>query len=255
LRYGGDEKTPLEKYKIRQKNTNKSKWDDEHLVTDLRDSTVVALKAKHVKSVIEHTPDKLSPIRNESIARFLWQTGARAEEASEVRWSDFGEEDGDPDDEDDVGYRPGEGKVRLKTAKKRGTGTETRWVPVHDNLITMLNIWREEQPVVTIPETDYVFSTERSKQMSPNQINRVMRQAFDAAGFDASYTDAAGQQRHKYSAHIMRSSFATYCANEVDEIQLHHLKYLMGHEDISQTMRYVKEDVEGALRAARHGPR
>ncbi len=240
LNYESYEDDPLERYNISQTNTKKQEIDVSDYWDDPRMSNmdVVAFPEDIVREIIDAAPAEGSQHRNTLLLKMLWQLGARAIELSTLRWDDIDRE---------------ERTVAIKTAKQRSDNDEYRYLSYRENLDTLLRVWEEEQPALTYPDTEYVFSTEQSAQMSPNRINQIVRAAADAAGYSASY-ETKGGKRHEFSAHLFRSSFATHCANFVPEIDIDDLRYMLGHSSLSETQKYVLPNVEAHIEASRHGP-
>jgi len=242
LNYKSHEDDALDRYNIRQTNTKKNDvnvakyWGDRKM----RNLDVVAFPAEIIHEIIDAAPAEGSQHRNSLLLNVLWQTGIRAVEASELRW------------EEDVKLE--ERTLEIETAKQHGDNNHARFLSFRDNLDTLFRVWKEEQPALTYPDTEYVFSTEQSEKMSPNRINQIVRKAADAAGYSASY-ETKGGKRHEFSAHVFRSSYATHCANFVPEIDIDDLKYLLGHASLSETQKYVLENPEEHVKASRHGPR
>lgn len=244
----------LDRYNISQTNTKKqgvdvSKYWDDKRVSDL---DVVAFPASVVREIIDAAPAEGSQHRNSLLLKFLWQTGVRAVEASTLEWRDF-----DGVDSTTLEWKNSENDdraVRIRTAKQHSDGDNYRYLSYRDNLDTLLRVWKEEQPALTYPETEYVFSTEQSAQMSPNRINQIVRAAADAAGYSGSYATKGGK-RHEFSAHVFRSSYATHCANFIPEIDIDDVRYLLGHNSLSESQKYILPNIEAHVKASRHGPR
>lgn len=243
LNYKSHEDDALDRYNIRQTNTKKqdvnvAKYWDDRKMTNLN---VVAFPAEIIHEIINNAPAEGSQHRNSLLLKVLWQTGIRAVEASQLRW----EQDVELDDR----------TLRIKTAKQHGDNNDKRFLSFRDNLDTLFRVWKDdEQPALTRPDTEYVFSTEQKEQMSPNRINQIVRAAADAAGYSASY-ETKGGKRHEFSAHIFRSSYATHCANFVSEIDIDDLMYLLGHASLSETQKYILRNPEQHVKASRHGPK
>lgn len=235
------EEDPLSEYNISQNKTKKQAVDVSEYWGDnrLKNMDVVAFPAKNVREIINAAPAVGSKNRNKLLLKLLWQTGARAAELTTLEWDDV-------DRSDHV--------VGLKTAKTRSERDEYRYISYREQLDTLFRLWKEEQPALTYPDTEYVFSTEQSEQMSPNRINQIVRAAADAAGYSKSY-ETKGGKRHEFSAHLFRSSFATFCANSQPKIEITDLKYMLGHSSLSETQKYVMPNVEAHIEASRHGPR
>ncbi|MFC6723189.1 tyrosine-type recombinase/integrase [Halobium palmae] len=233
LIYLENEDSPLARYNIGEE-AKKSALNP--------DGDVIALKSGAIQKIIDNVPEYQSKIRNSLLLRLIWQTGIRTEEAHNIEWDHLDR---------------GERVLTVIESKKQKKGIQTREVVYHQNLDFLLNVWEEEQTSLTAVDSDpdYLFSTERSEQMSKKAINRIARDAIDAAGYDdISYTDASGNERYLYSAHTIRASYASYMANQVPECSINQLKELLGHENLEHTMSYVTDDRKERLKAARHGP-
>ena len=202
---------------------------------------ILSISPESVERIAEHPGSPAT--RNELIIRLFWQTGVRASEMANIKLDDV--------------YRD-ERRIHIYTSKTTGDDENyTRnvyWQPSLDYLMDeWIDIKRETYS--TAATSDYLFLSMHSETIEPNYLSRIVKEAAQRAGEnEVMYEDAAGRKRWLVTAHTLRHSFATYCAN-VTEMPLHILSELLGHRKIDTTLKYVSKDEETIKRyAMERGP-
>jgi len=210
--------------------------DFENPAEDLDTSDWQALKngskkAQELKEVYYLEPEEVEELaenvsnpklRNELIIQLLYQTGLRRGELARTRLEDV--------DTDERSINVHATKTHLnRTVYYQPTPTNTllnRWVNV------------ERKSLVTAG-SEYLFPTFKTEQITPKQVNRVVRKAAENAGLQAHvYTNAAGHDQMKVTAHVLRHSFAVQCVRNKMDVRT--LQKLMGHAKIETTERYLR---------------
>lgn len=176
-------------------------------------------------------------LRNELIARLMFQTGVRVHELVNIRVDDIERE---------------ERSIRIWSEKT----TDARTVYYQPSLDFLLDQWLDggyRDSNVTAEDSPYLFLTYRSEKMLIQTVNEIVKKAAENAGIqEVLYTDASGQDRYQITAHTLRHSFAVQCIK--NNMPTRMLQELMGHSELSTTERYlrvVEEDVRDA--AQRYG--
>lgn len=188
------------------------------------------LEPEEVEELAENVSDP--KLRNELIIRLLYQTGLRRGELARTRLDDV-----DTD----------ERSIRVHATKTHNQRT----VYYQPSLDTLLNRWvNVERKSLVTAGSEYLFPTFKTEQITPKQVNRVVRKAADNAGLQAhAFTNAAGHDHKKITAHVLRHSFAVQSLKNGMDTRT--LQKLMGHAKIETTERYLrlaKSDVREAAR-------
>lgn len=189
--------------------------------------------------------------REELLVRFLWETGARAIEASRTRVI----EDINRDTR----------TITLRTAKQGEGKYKDRDVYYKRTLERVLKKWidrGERNKYMGADGSPYLFVTKESPMMSAQRIGEVVHDIAVRSGlqekvvfFDeeemekVELTTADGRPRYRYSTHSLRHSYAVHRTK--NGMPIVYLQDLLGHYDIDQTRVYLKfrdEDLEEADR-------
>ena len=191
---------------------------------------VPSLTPEQIGMLAENAPSPT--LRNELIIRMLYQTGLRRGEIVDVRLSDI--------DRDKREISIHAEKTHLN-----------RKVYYQASLDVYLNRWiNVERKSLATAGSEYLFPTYKTEQISPKQINRIVRKAADNAGLQEDvYDNAEGKTQVKITAHVLRHSFAMNCLrNDMDS---RYIQELMGHAKIETTEQYLQAmpaDVRDAYR-------
>lgn len=105
-----------------------------------------------------------------------------------------------------------------------GKGGKDRKVPISDSLVEDLTVYLEEdRPDV---DSENFFALERSGSLSPQYINKVLKETIDKLGWGKEIT-----------AHSFRRSFATNLVRKGANVK--DVGALLGHEDLRTTSQYL----------------
>lgn len=171
-------------------------------------------------------------LRNTLIVRILYQTGLRRKELAQTRIDDVDTEE--------------------RAINVRATKTHlNRTVWYQPSLDGMMNRWLNvERKSYATADSPYLFCSIQSGQISPKHINYLIQQAADDAGLQSHlYTDAAGKDHNRVSAHTLRHSYAVQSLKNGMDTRT--LQKLLGHADISTTEKYLRLAKEDKRNAAR----
>ncbi|WP_435335172.1 tyrosine-type recombinase/integrase [Haloarchaeobius sp. TZWWS8] len=191
---------------------------------------VYYLSPEEIEKLAENAPSPI--LRNELIIRLLYQTGLRRGELAETRLQDV-----------DTNER----SINVH-AQKTHLNRTVYYQPSLDTLIARwINV--ERRALVTAG-SDYLFPTYKTEQISPKQVSRTVKKAAKAAGLQSPvYTNAAGQEQMKVTAHVLRHSFAVQSLKNGMDTRT--LQKLLGHAKIDTTERYLrlaKSDIKESVR-------
>lgn len=188
--------------------------------------------------------------RNQCLVRFLFHTGLRRGEASELTI-------------DDIDRETREVTVRASIAKN-GERRVVAWQPSLDG---MMKDWLDvERETYTNGDEDnrWLWVNRGGGQLSPEAINEVVaKAAYKARDPETGerlnrplYADANAAldedgepipNRWKISAHNLRASLGTYLANETD-MGIYEISKALGHSSVSVTeARYVDSNSRAGL--------
>lgn len=153
------------------------------------------------------TNDEMLNARNRALVSLMLDSGLRQRELCTVRLSDI-----------DFSAR------RLKVL---GKGNKERIVPLGRVTIALIRKYLELSPD---PDAKYVFLNAYGKPLTGNAVKLFMRKM-------------AGLLPFEFSSHKLRHNFATnYCIDKLEKegtVDTYSLMYIMGHESIETTERYV----------------
>jgi integrase/recombinase XerD len=188
------------------------------------------------EDLCEHVPDP--KIRNELIIRLLWQTGIREHELRNIRIEDV-----------DTDTRT----VNIRSGKSH----RDRTLAFQPTLTGLYDLWVNggyRDSYTAAEDSDYVFLTHRSGQMSQGTVNKVVRNAAENAGIQEDlYVDAKDNTRYKITTHALRHGFGMAALN--NGMPLKYIQDALGHADIETTEIYLEAAEEDTLDAMRkYGP-
>lgn len=186
----------------------------------------VLYNAKHIKvpkspkkNVRIYSPDEIAAIfenidaesdwlvlRNKCIVALMYDSGLRQSEVCGILWS----------------------KISMKNNNMIvcGKGDKERTVPLGSLTKQLLEEYKRLCPF----SSDTVFLNRRGKPITCNTVKLMISKLANKLPFDL-------------SSHKLRHNFATnFCVNQYERyghIDIYQLMYLMGHEDIETTQRYL----------------
>lgn len=191
------------------------------------------LSPEEVRKLWENVP---SPrIRNRLILRLMYQTGMRVSEVINIRYKR------------DIDYDTR--VIRIPSSTSKGDSRRVAYKPSLDNL---LRRWVEGGMRSGVPgadESEYLFPTVESDQISRETIRRIVRKAAESADLNHDiYTDNAGNTRTKVSPHILRHSMAVNTL-KASTMNVRELQQFLGHHSLSVTEQYLKIASDDAVDA------
>ena len=174
--------------------------------------------------------------RNQIILKVLRTCGLRRGELADLRIQDIDERDG---------------VIRVYREK---TGN-SMGIPVRDGLMLELTRWRDIGRKTMggyNPDADWLFPSEKNEKITGTHINKIVKESADGAGLnqEPAYTDKAGRDRQKITAHSLRFSSAKALQDKglsIDKIQT-----FLGHSNTRQTEHYLRgrdKAMQDAVRA------
>lgn len=161
----------------------------ERILTELELMTMIALEPVH---------------RNKLLLRFLYISGARVSELTELSWRDL----------KPAGDR---GQVTLF-----GKGGKTRIVALPPDLFRQLIAFRCDAPV----DAPVFISRQRGGSLKPNQIRNIVARAGKRAGIEGNV-----------SPHWFRHSHASHSLDRGAPVQL--VQSTLGHSSVATTSKYL----------------
>ncbi len=131
----------------------------------------------------------------------------------------------------------------------QGKGSKDRYVMIPSTIKPILERW------IRITECDYFIPTNSAKGISENYLSLKFRGYMKKANLlIKTEKTITGQQRHLYSFHTLRHTFATYLLER--GVDLYYIQRSLGHSDIHTTQIYayvgnkdLKEKIDNAFRA------
>lgn len=176
------------------------------------------LDKDELKLLVNNIP---SPkVRNRLVVLFQYYTGLRRQEVCDVKLDDLDRENRE------VRVRGKGGKVHTARWQPRMDGLLTRWLD---------RGYRTASPYAE--QSDYLFLTKSTPQLSPSRLNEIVREAAEKAGIqEVMYEDANGNERYRVTSHILRHSYAVHFLQNGGTIKA--LSNLMAHNSVTTTEIY-----------------
>lgn len=170
-------------------------------------------------------------LRDELMVRLIFQTGVRVTELCEIRLSDVDTEE--------------------RSIKIRGKGRKNRTVYYQEKLDLTMDVWlNERRPAVYYSdESEYLFPTSHSENITRQTVEEVVREAAKEAGLQSEYGENAnGHTLHSVTPHVLRHSFAMAALS--NGWDLYHLSKALGHESTDVTTETYLHDDDDKVRQA-----
>ena len=211
---------------------------------------IIAPDYKSLKPIFDNVPGVRPAVRtrNELICRLLWQTALRADELSRVKLNkiDFAKREIevrssklDPE-EHELYHRRVWWEPHLDLLMRR-------WVDSHRSQLNR----EASKRYLLIGENAGYDRPNNHYQLKPGTISKIVKDAAHEAGIQEPLvrrSDGSVQQ-WLYTAHRLRHARISHLCNKVDDLSIHFVRMLAGHESIDTTLDYVKTDWQEARRA------
>lgn len=185
------------------------------------------LKSAEVDELARNT----ERLRDELMIRLLFQTGLRVTELCNIRLNDVDRE---------------ERKIDI-----RGKGRKNRAVYYQPSLDLLVDVWLDERrpAVYYADESEYLFPTSHSENITRQTVEEVVREAADRAELQEVYgRNADGHELHTVTPHVLRHSFAMAALDNGWDVYT--LSQALGHADAeTTTSTYLHDDKERKKRA------
>jgi integrase/recombinase XerD len=209
---------------------------------------IVAVDYEVLKPLFDHVPGKTPPTRtrNELMCRLLWQTALRGDEMSRIRC-------------DNIDWERREIKIRSSKLNEEDHELYIRRVWWEPELDLLMRRWYDSHrsQLNNKANDEYFFigaanGHEKDDvydyKLTPSTISRIVKEAADNAGIQEPLTRDTDDsvKQWLYTAHRLRHSRITHLCNKVDDLSIHFVRMLAGHEDISTTLDYVRNDWDEA---------
>ena len=224
------DENPADKVKIGNivDTTNKRK--------EQRGEERVWLSKEEIQKLTESAPQPV--IRNRLIIQMMYYTACRRSEVANIKLEDL-----DFDERKFIVHSP-----------KKGETITGRW---HPDLDTLLEEWIEvHRSSYVTHDSNYLFITQKSDQVAPNHISRIVRKAAERAGIqEVLYEDMQGNERKRITSHALRHSYAVHFLRPPNPGSFEELREILAHEDVTTTQIYGKileDDVDKAYQ--KHTP-
>jgi integrase/recombinase XerD len=179
------------------------------------------LDPEQVEAIVENVPEPRT--RNKFLIKLLYRTMVRPSELCNIRLSQI-------DRENKEIYIPAQKSKDPRTVYYMGND-----VPL------LMDTWIDVDRKAMNPhkESNYLFITNRSEQLSYQMVNQTVKRAAENAGIQKRlYTDASGNDRWWITGHIFRHSGAMRYLRRGMDIST--LAEILGHDDLETTKKYLK---------------
>lgn len=187
-----------------------------------------------VRQLIEGAETGSNAYRDTFLISFLYYTGCRRQEASDLQLNHI---------------RPEKGYIIIESGK----GDKRRKLPFPKQLKPSYKLWIEAHRLeyATAKESPYLFVSRASKQLSGESIYYAVMNAAENAGIqDVLGENSRGDNIYRIKPHILRHTHATHMD---DEVEVKHIQQILGHESPATTEIYISESSNESLEAYRRG--
>ncbi|KTG22215.1 tyrosine-type recombinase/integrase [Haloferax profundi] len=202
---------------------------------------VVFATQNEYEQLIEHVPTP--KFRNELIIKILYGLGLRRKELVDIKIAPK------QPDEGRYGHLDFE-KNKLEVPAAKSDDGRPLWFG--SKLRAPLRRWirSERDAVFYASESDYLFPSRSSVQLTPKRVTAVVAEAAENAGIQSvMYTDQNGYERRRITPHALRHGFAVRHVRNGTVVVT--LRDLMGDKDVSVTQVYLQFR-DSTLRDAMH---
>lgn len=200
---------------------------------------IIYVEAEEYELIKQHVP--APKFRNELIVKMLWHLGVRRREVVDMQIAPHQphrDRYGNIDFDDN----------RVDTPGMKGSTGRKLWF--RDSLAVPLRRWieSEREAVFYAEESDYLFPSRNSEQLTAKRVTSMIDEAAQNAGIQSVlYEDANGHERKRITPHACRHGFAVQHVRNGTNIKT--LNDLLGHEDLSTTQIYLQFNDEPARQA------
>lgn len=198
------------------------KWCTENYSVSAFDYKKIRVPKSPKKNVIIYSNEEIKQIfkkvtaesdwmitRNCAIVSLMLDSGLRQAEITRIKIKDI--------------------NFKKNNLNVHGKGDKDRVVPLGNISLGYINKYLEVCPY-SFSNKDYLFITREKKRITTNTVKLMI-------------TKIARKLPFELSSHKLRHNFATnYCLNqyrEYGQIDIYQLMYLLGHEDVKTTSRYL----------------
>ncbi len=103
-------------------------------------------------------------------------------------------------------------------------------LPVNEDIVLKFQNWYDIRPEYKGNELPWVFLSSHGKQLKPRQVHNIVSKALERAGI----------VKRKQGPHLLRHSGASLKAQAGENLVM--IQYLLGHENLNTTRRYLHFD-------------
>ncbi len=115
--------------------------------------------------------------------------------------------------------------------KIKGKGNKERIIPLNENLMNLINIYKKEREKVIDRPNEYLIITDKGDQGYPMFIYRTVKNYLDTI-----------PTLEKRSPHVLRHTFATHLLNKGADLNA--IKDLLGHSSLAATQVYTHNSLD-----------
>lgn len=115
--------------------------------------------------------------------------------------------------------------------KIKGKGNKERIIPLNENLMNLINIYKKEREKVIERPNEYLIITDKGEQCYPMFIYRTVKNYLDTI-----------PTLEKRSPHVLRHTFATHLLNKGADLNA--IKDLLGHSSLAATQVYTHNSLD-----------
>lgn len=120
---------------------------------------------------------------------------------------------------------------------------KTDKIPLHDDIVNKFLNWYAVRPQYKGNELDWVFLSSHGQQLKRRQVHYIVSQALRRANI----------VKRKRGPHLLRHSGASLKAQAGENLIM--IQYLLGHENLNTTRRYLHFDWEELKKMVRRSPK
>ena len=115
--------------------------------------------------------------------------------------------------------------------KIKGKGNKERMIPLNENLMNLINIYKKEREKVIERSNEYLIITDKGDQGYPMFIYRTVKNYLETI-----------PTLEKRSPHVLRHTFATHLLNKGADLNA--IKDLLGHSSLAATQVYTHNSLD-----------